>query len=676
MAQCTLKRPHSNYIQTSIKFYLILLFLLPCLLPLQANGSESEKNRHLIDSLYKASQNMKGDSAQILFLNDYAWGIKNNKPDLSIELMEKSIQLASQKKLDYLKADAIRIQAISYRNLGEDLKAIALNNKVLKIYVQLGYKKGVMVTYNSLGILYKNRHQLDSADYYYSSAISLAKELQNGKAEVQFLLNKTAIYDLQERNHESIKQYLEVLRISTALKDTITISGAYMGLSINYHGLENYALSIENARKALTLEQYLGDSSAIALALGKIGAGYEELDQLDSAFMYCQKYLELSQRIKNIRQQILAHEFLGGIFERKADLQQAMYHFSQSIDLIEQKSTGFAPNEKRRILERLSWVYFSLGKYNAAEKYALEAEVLGKSTPVEYAALTDIYHTLTHIAEKQGKTAAAFSYQKKYIQNRDSFEILQKKKLSLNLQMKYETALKDAQIEKEIYEKEQEKSKFEKAVLTIGFISFLSLVILLFTLQLLRKKKAIESQNQQLAESNQTITHQNKELSEAKQELQKSYEEIEQKNQLIQEYQDKYIKTLNRQLQVKNENGKLEYIDLRDIVYFQKGADVGKNSLKIYTSLGRTYHKKISVKALLEELSDTSFARIDTSTIVNLHFIEEIDIENNTITLEAKVENTELERVESVKKALTIPETGKIGTEFFKKYDHFLLSQA
>lgn len=533
----------------------------------------------------------------------------------------------------------------------------------------------------NIGICYKNKEEYDSALFYYEQSFFLAKKM-NSLRLLAAIDNNRGTVCLEIGAYKKAEEFfLSSLVVKRQLKDFKRIGSTLLNLGEVNLRLKDYVKAEEYYRQSLDIRTEIKDTFGIASCWINLAILHKRKDEfIQSEKLYLQILELCTSEWRNVKHvKLTALENLGSLYLSQKQYKKALKFIEKAETLAKTINRN---TDISYCLNTKAQIYLGQGFAEKARKPAIEAFQLANQLGYTDA-LADYAQTISEIYISLDSTNQSVEWLQTYISFKDSLTSIENQKYIKGLEYEFESTmlkkenlLKDSELKIERSQKEIQAGQKRKAYWIVILLALLITIVIFFALQLLKKKKAIESQNQKLAESNQTITHKNKELSEAKQELQKSYEEIEQKNQLIQEYQDKYIKPLSRQLQVKNENGKLEYIDLRDIVYFQKGADVGKNSLKIYTSLGRIYHKKISVKALLEELSDTSFARIDTSTIVNLHFIEEIDIENNTITLEAKVENTELERVESVKKALTIPETGKIGTEFFKKYDHFLLSQA
>src|ERR1700752_1765413 len=123
------------------KFFYIFFFLVASVV--QQSIGQNKK----IDSLWSVYNNKSlEDSARLNALHFIAWSYRGNKPDTAIILAEQELKLANTLSINKAKiwaARAFNTIGVSYKNKSNYPKALEYDLKALKLFEEIGNKKGI-----------------------------------------------------------------------------------------------------------------------------------------------------------------------------------------------------------------------------------------------------------------------------------------------------------------------------------------------------------------------------------------------------------------------------------------------------------------------------------------------------------------------------------------------------
>jgi len=509
--------------------------------------------------------------------------------------------------------------------------------------------------FNNLGIIDRRQGKMEAARKNYMKSLEAEKQMQNLKGQLEIYGNIAVTHEMQGNYEQAIHiLYTSLQTIDSLSKDSLNELKArfYSNIGTIYFQLSDQEEALSFYKKAyLTIPKgenlfdellYLTNIETTLLSQEKLDSIPFHLNQIDSLAQrlkhpyflakfnldYCLYFI----KIDNYEQAIIYADKTGLLLDQNGDF--GLRHYLESY--------------YAKIAEAKGDLEIAIEHYYAAMNIADELE--------DISFVREKHRELAHSLELKGNQVLALQHLNSYLHLNDSLNKIEFVNMNKSLRIKHNIALlkkdiklKESIIQQQVAEGEIATQKSRALFWILALLSIILLSSVFFTVILRRQKLSITRQNSLLSE----------------------------KNELIATYQEKYIKTLERSLSVSNIFGKRETIDLRDIIYLERGdgQDVGKNSLKIYTSLGKSYHKKISVKAILEELKDTSFVKVSPGMIINLHFVSSYQEKTQTITLQMRVENKENKRLEHQALSFTLPKSGRIVEGFVQTYQDFIKRQ-
>ncbi len=436
---------------------------------------------------------------------------------------------------------------------------------------------------NELAVSYQNLNW-DSSHYYAAKALEEGKNYQNSKqtSRAYALVAKTLLY---EGHHNLAEQYLDSATIicQNNYPETYIEVLSTRAMIKEQHGA--YAIALELHQKALEIAVKINSDNAQAKVYNNLGIVYKEIGEYEKSLEFFKKSLAIKKKQKDIYSQAFLTNNIGIIYDLKHDIKNALQYYMKALELNKQLNNDFAAayikhniaiiwkkQEKYRLAKKylqealqtaetfkdhisivynhyhMGDLYFQTGKYNKAVsnvKKSLklaEKQDLGKAKFKNYKLLSDIYNAL-------GKRTEALHFYKEYAEIKDSIFNEESSKRIEELQAAYEKDRMQKRLK--ILEKEQalntlklEKSeaKLENRNLWLAIILGGFLLILAFTVILMRQIQQKKKVNYKLMLSNKEINQQNEEikvqrdyLSELNNKLEAQNNEIETQNNALAE---------------------------------------------------------------------------------------------------------------------------------------------
>lgn len=374
--------------------------------------------------------------------------------------------------------------------------------------------------YKYLSDYFASSGKVDSNLYYLTKAEEVAKLAHNFESDSllqtlvgQFRHNKATVYYRQQLFDEAIEFSLANSEYAISIGNKDLEMRAYQVLAASYSALFSYGeetgaeietelyleRSLEFARLFVRAANQTNNEYLQGFAYSTLANMHSMQHELDSALVYynqsaryalAQKdYLLYSSRVNNI----------GNIHSRMGEYELAdskfMEAFTIAIDIGNEVMQSRAANN-------ISYNALQLGELNKAKSYALTSIELAESTG-RYGTASQGYGNLSVIEEELGNTAAAFNAYKSHIQYRDSLLKVENLQRIDDLQTKYETEKKQAEIEFL-----QNESKLQSALIKTRNTQFimvgLILVLVAVSLYLLYQRR-LKKQEKELHQINQRL---------------------------------------------------------------------------------------------------------------------------------------------------------------------------
>lgn len=235
----------------------------------------------------------------------------------------------------------------------------------------------------------------------------------------------------------------QAVRLASQLKDSAAVARCQINVAAIHYEQKQFRQAIEAFRRAGRLASAIGQRLIEARCYSNIGYSFLGLKELDSAFIYTQKNLVLSEAENDPYLIAFGRRTLGDIYLARNNTPEALANFNICLDLSIKHANTFL---RVSVLHRLAKTYSLLGQYSKAMNYLKEnlsiAHRYGFKDELERA-----YRMMAEIHFKQNDLTKAYEYQSKYIELHDSLYNQRSSEQIALMQIRFDTEMKQAEIE-------------------------------------------------------------------------------------------------------------------------------------------------------------------------------------------------------------------------------------
>jgi two-component system, sensor histidine kinase and response regulator len=349
---------------------------------------------------------------------------------------------------------------------------------------------------------------------YAEEAKALSELLKYNKGLCLALENLGWILYRQGNFSKSLAASTHSLKLSTALQDNAAIARCQINIAAIYYEQKLFGEAIDNFKKAFRTAERIRNSVIMARSCNNIAYSFYNQNNIDSALVYAQRGRELSEVSGEPYLIAFALRTLGDIQMSYGKSEEALALYNKCLDLSVKHANTFI---KASVLHRLAKTYAGMGKYDRAVDYLNEnvsiASQYGFRDELERA-----YSMFAEIYYKKNDLTKAFAYQSAYLSLHDSLYNQRSSEQIALMQIRFDSELKQAQIELLTKDAALQKVEINKQKVWIYFYAgcISLLVILAFVLfyyyrnnnkakqALQSQNKAIETQTNQLRNLNST----------------------------------------------------------------------------------------------------------------------------------------------------------------------------
>jgi len=224
----------------------------------------------------------------------------SNELDSSLFYYQKSKTIAVELNNELAIASAnVNIGGIFFETK-EFHKALSSFFIAINIFNQNGIKENEAITYNNIGLIYRQLNKPDSALYYFSKSLQLKKELNNDLGQAYTLINMAIVeYKFNEDSPKANLYFNTALDILLINKDSISISVLYNEFGNFYYYKNNLSVAKKYYYKSLKYSQKIQSYKNQKLSynmLYKIALSEKENT---NALNFYQKYNDCKDTIAN-----------------------------------------------------------------------------------------------------------------------------------------------------------------------------------------------------------------------------------------------------------------------------------------------------------------------------------------------------------------------------------------
>lgn len=356
-----------------------------------------------------------------------------------------------------------------------------------------------IIAIQDIGINFYDMGMIDSALYYYN-LVEEAGVKSFPQKWIILLNNKANVFLFTGRHEESIKCYLEAIRIADSINYDYGKSLIKSNLANLYYDWDKFEEAIVIYKESLNYLKSNGLYVNLATNLLNIGISYNSINNLDSSLVYLKRAEYYSGKIEDLSLMSNIYHNIGRNYFFKNNYDSAIIYYEKALN-------ANAINENINT------------KANILHDYALSlAEIQNSSKPlqlIDSAAaiykniensnqIVDVEFSKAMILQKMGRYEDAAEQLFSYIKLKDSVYSEEKFKKITELETKYKTAEKEAEIQTQkaqIAENELEINRQKSNALTYGILFsgalIISLIILIILLRIKQKHQLIKSELEQ-----------------------------------------------------------------------------------------------------------------------------------------------------------------------------------
>jgi class 3 adenylate cyclase len=202
---------------------------------------------------------------------------------------------------------------------------------------------------NGLQFAYYNVGDHEAALSLLMEQLTLAQTLGDREQEATVLANIGVLYHDQEMYTEALAYHRKSLAIHQQVEDIYGLAlglGNIGSLYSNMYAADLMAVdsSIYYFRQSLELmkdPRMYDREGAMGWMMNNIGGWYEDKGQIDSAFAYYFRSLEIRQSIDHLVGMLIVNRDLALLFEQTGQTNQALQHINASIQLAEKHHIAY-----------------------------------------------------------------------------------------------------------------------------------------------------------------------------------------------------------------------------------------------------------------------------------------------------------------------------------------------
>ena len=344
---------------------------------------------------------------------------------------------------------------IAYGQLGNvDSSNFFLNKCIAKANAS-GDDFNLMRAYNSKGVLLRIQGDHENSLAAFQSAEKICERHSEGRfsAKKTDILGNIGGIFYQLKNYQSAREYSQrALQVALSFNDTSGLAYGYLRLAIVAQAEDSLTVSLDYNKKASQFLEVMADYNSLAYVQNNLGNINKDLGEYEQAMIHQKKANEYAVLLGDSEGQ--AHTTLG-----------------------------------------ISECYFQLGKFEQATAYAKKGLNIakGKNFPIHSRNAHDL---LFKIAEKQGNYKIALEEKMETIIVNDSLNAAEAIERLAEVETKYETEKKEAEIQRLALENDLKDSRILAG--GIGFVAIIVLLIALFAYKHYKQKAEKEAQELQI----------------------------------------------------------------------------------------------------------------------------------------------------------------------------------
>lgn len=349
--------------------------------------------------------------------------------------------------------------------------------------------KNKILAANEMGISHGMLGQIDSSEYYFNIALEASLESKDSAFISSAYNGLGNLARLSGSLDKSLGHFLNALNYADGVGKKEWNADIMTNISGVYYDLNNYDAALQKVLEARAIYEQLDDASNISYTANLLAIVYRALGEYDLAYTYNQEALGMLLIIKDTMQIIYNLVSTTEILMEQNQLDKAAKNALQTINLASEYGE-LDPHITS--LSTLAIIFYQQGKLRKAEKYINQALELANAYGFANQ-LPNAYMVKSFIESARGNPESAVEWMELRIALNDSIRSKETSDKISELNVQYETAKKESEIERlsaqqEINDLELKQARTRNFFLTLLALFFVSVGLFIFYLYRQRMK--------------------------------------------------------------------------------------------------------------------------------------------------------------------------------------------
>ncbi len=306
------------------------------------------------------------DTTKVLVYKQLGIKYRRHDSDLSIEYLEKGIQLARDIQFVVGEIECLLALGTTHGMLGNYPESLLQLNQGIARANEFRLASFISRINNTLGIVYKRIGDYPTSLDYYLKNLALQDSMGTIEGKANTYSNLGILYDLMKEPEKSLESYqyalelgtseglkfnvisniavlhfnvkeykkalgyfLQVLEYDRSIDDQIKLCIANSNVGICYVNLGEWKSAEEHLYRAKEIAEKLALKQELTNLFYNIARLHFKQDQLDKALRFSKENLAAAQNIKSFSLKKEAHEQAYEIHKARNELSDAIHHFEK-----------------------------------------------------------------------------------------------------------------------------------------------------------------------------------------------------------------------------------------------------------------------------------------------------------------------------------------------------------
>ena len=321
-------------------------------------------------------------------------------------------------------------------------KALEYDFKALEIAKHIGNPGLLSECLSEIGIVYKNQGKYELALEYYQQSLFFAEQTTDTSWIASNKVNLGNVFKEQGYLTLALKYYLEALSTLEPMGHDRRVAACYQNIGDIYHKQNDYNKALEYYSRALVLAKKTDDVVRETTCYMNIGYVYAGLNETDRAREFYKQAMDLFEKSGYSHEKDDCYLLIGDTYRAESDLKTAQDFYQKALGL--STSEGDMSREAEALIK--------LGEIQKLQKeytLAIGSNEKGLALAIQVGDLglqAEAYKNLSEIYDKLGEYKLVVNMQQKFIALKDSIYSAEKYRAVREMEMKYETEKKEAQL--------------------------------------------------------------------------------------------------------------------------------------------------------------------------------------------------------------------------------------